>query len=68
MPTRCEEITRDVCTNFEAESEEFNGEHDHVRRPAGRGAGREGRYRRAAAPGQLGEPVQMTFLRWRPVP
>ncbi len=29
--TRCEEIMRDVCTDFEAELKQFNGERDHVR-------------------------------------
>ncbi|MEU9913515.1 IS200/IS605 family transposase [Streptomyces sp. NPDC051001] len=28
--TRCEEIMREVCTDFEAELVEFNGEQDHV--------------------------------------
>ncbi|MFC8519735.1 IS200/IS605 family transposase [Streptomyces sp. NPDC057257] len=28
--TRCEEIMRDVCTDFGAELTEFNGERDHV--------------------------------------
>ena len=28
--TRCEEITRKVCEDFEAELKEFNGERDHV--------------------------------------
>jgi putative transposase len=27
---RCEEVMREVCTNFEAESKQFNGEQDHV--------------------------------------
>ncbi|MFI9258306.1 transposase [Streptomyces sioyaensis] len=30
MLTRCEEITRKVCEDFQAELKEFNGEHDHV--------------------------------------
>ncbi|GHE66652.1 hypothetical protein GCM10017771_90320 [Streptomyces capitiformicae] len=30
MLTRCEEITRKVCEDFEAELKEFNGERDHV--------------------------------------
>lgn len=30
MPTRCEEIMRKVCEDFEAELKEFNGERDHV--------------------------------------
>ncbi|MGW6916984.1 IS200/IS605 family transposase [Kitasatospora sp. NPDC054939] len=30
MLTRCEEIMRKVCTDFEAELKEFNGERDHV--------------------------------------
>lgn len=30
MLTRCEEIMRKVCEDFEAELKEFNGEHDHV--------------------------------------
>ncbi|MFH8474044.1 IS200/IS605 family transposase [Streptomyces sp. NPDC018000] len=30
MLTRCEEITRKVCEDFEAEPKEFNGERDHV--------------------------------------
>ncbi len=30
MLDRCEEIMREVCTDFEAELREFNGEHDHV--------------------------------------
>jgi len=30
MPTRCEEIMRKVCEDFEAELVEFNGEEDHV--------------------------------------
>lgn len=30
MLTRCEEITRKVCQDFEAELKEFNGERDHV--------------------------------------
>jgi putative transposase len=30
MLTRCEEIMRAVCADFEAELREFNGEHDHV--------------------------------------
>ncbi|MEU8036784.1 IS200/IS605 family transposase [Streptosporangium sp. NPDC049078] len=30
MLTRCEEIMREVCTDFEAELREFTGEHDHV--------------------------------------
>ncbi|MER6926078.1 IS200/IS605 family transposase [Streptomyces spiralis] len=30
MLTRCEEITRNVCKDFEAELKEFNGERDHV--------------------------------------
>ncbi|OIJ86350.1 IS200/IS605 family transposase [Streptomyces colonosanans] len=29
-PARCEEIMREVCTDFEAELSEFNGEDDHV--------------------------------------
>ncbi|MGW3150065.1 IS200/IS605 family transposase [Streptomyces sp. NPDC001177] len=32
MLTRCEEITRKVCEDFEAELKEFNGERDHVHR------------------------------------
>jgi len=28
--TRCEEVMRDVCTDFDAELREFNGESDHV--------------------------------------
>ncbi|WP_224279609.1 IS200/IS605 family transposase [Streptomyces sp. LS1784] len=31
MLTRCEEIMQDVCTDFEAELKQFNGEQDHVR-------------------------------------
>lgn len=30
MLTRCEEIMRKVCGDFEAELKEFNGERDHV--------------------------------------
>lgn len=30
MLARCEQIMREVCTDFEAELREFNGEHDHV--------------------------------------
>ncbi|MFF1747079.1 IS200/IS605 family transposase, partial [Streptomyces mirabilis] len=30
MLTRCEEVMREVCTNFEAELKQFNGEQDHV--------------------------------------
>jgi putative transposase len=30
MLTRCEEVTRQVCADFDAELAEFNGEHDHV--------------------------------------
>ncbi|WP_083934323.1 IS200/IS605 family transposase [Nocardiopsis baichengensis] len=30
MLTRCEEIMRDVCTDFDAELKRFNGERDHV--------------------------------------
>ncbi|MFF3247241.1 IS200/IS605 family transposase [Streptomyces sp. NPDC002870] len=30
MLTRCEEIMRNVCQDFEAELKEFNGEEDHV--------------------------------------
>lgn len=30
MLTRCEEIMREVCTDFEAELKQFNGEQDHV--------------------------------------
>lgn len=30
MLTRCEEIMRAVCADFESELVEFNGEHDHV--------------------------------------
>ncbi|MFF2929237.1 IS200/IS605 family transposase [Streptomyces mirabilis] len=30
MLTRCEEVMRKVCTNFEAELKQFNGEQDHV--------------------------------------
>ena len=30
MLTRCEEIMREVCADFEAELKEFNGEDDHV--------------------------------------
>ncbi|WP_432137874.1 IS200/IS605 family transposase [Streptomyces sp. bgisy154] len=30
MLTRCEEITREVCEDFEAELKQFNGEEDHV--------------------------------------
>jgi putative transposase len=30
MLSRCEEIMRDVCADFEAELKEFNGEDDHV--------------------------------------
>jgi putative transposase len=30
MLTRTEEIMRDVCTDFEAELKQFNGEHDRV--------------------------------------
>ncbi|WP_330279279.1 IS200/IS605 family transposase [Streptomyces sp. NBC_00056] len=30
MLKRCEEITRAVCTDFEAELKQFNGEQDHV--------------------------------------
>ena len=30
MLTRCEEIMREVCQDFEAELEQFNGEDDHV--------------------------------------
>ncbi|GAA2389640.1 IS200/IS605 family transposase [Nonomuraea africana] len=30
MLTRCEEILRNVCADFECELVEFNGEHDHV--------------------------------------
>ena len=29
-PTRCEEIMREVCADFEAELKQFNGEQDHV--------------------------------------
>jgi putative transposase len=28
--TYCEQVMRDVCTDFEADMIEFNGEHDHV--------------------------------------
>ncbi|GGW51422.1 hypothetical protein GCM10010350_39780 [Streptomyces galilaeus] len=31
--TRCEEITRKVCKDFDAELKEFNGERDHVHLP-----------------------------------
>jgi putative transposase len=30
MLTRCEEIMREVCTDFEAELKQFNGEQGHV--------------------------------------
>ncbi|MGP4091575.1 IS200/IS605 family transposase [Streptomyces sp. KR55] len=30
MLSRCEEIMREVCADFEAELKQFNGEHDHV--------------------------------------
>ncbi|WP_445525624.1 IS200/IS605 family transposase, partial [Streptomyces cyslabdanicus] len=30
MLTRCEEIMRKVCEDFEAELKEFNGERDHI--------------------------------------
>lgn len=30
MLTRCEEVMREVCTTFEAELKQFNGEQDHV--------------------------------------
>ena len=30
MRTRCEEIMREVCADFEAELKPFNGEEDHV--------------------------------------
>lgn len=30
MLTRCEEIMREVCTDFGAELKQFNGEQDHV--------------------------------------
>ncbi|WP_432064993.1 IS200/IS605 family transposase [Streptomyces sp. C10-9-1] len=30
MPTRCEEVMRKVCEDFDAELKEFNGEADHV--------------------------------------
>jgi putative transposase len=30
MLTRCEQIMRDVCVDFEAELKEFNGEDDHL--------------------------------------
>ncbi|MBD0741228.1 cytosine methyltransferase [Streptomyces sp. CBMA152] len=30
MLTRCEEIMREVCDDFEAEMKQFNGEDDHV--------------------------------------
>ncbi|GAA1265963.1 IS200/IS605 family transposase [Streptomyces aureus] len=30
MLTRCEEIMREVCEDFEAELKQFNGEEDHV--------------------------------------
>ncbi|WP_107054781.1 IS200/IS605 family transposase, partial [Streptomyces sp. NRRL WC-3725] len=30
MLTRCEEIMREVCSDFEAELKQFNGEDDHV--------------------------------------
>lgn len=30
MLTRCEEIMREVCTDFEADLKKFNGEGDHV--------------------------------------
>lgn len=30
MPVRCEEVMREVCTDFEVELREFNGEDDHV--------------------------------------
>jgi REP element-mobilizing transposase RayT len=30
MPTHCEQVMRDVCTDFDAELHEFNGEPDHV--------------------------------------
>ncbi len=30
MLTRCEEIMREVCTDFEADLKQFNGEEDHV--------------------------------------
>ncbi|EHN74013.1 transposase IS200-family protein [Streptomyces coelicoflavus ZG0656] len=32
MLTRCEEIMREVCEDFEAELNQFDGEEDHVRR------------------------------------
>ena len=31
--TRCEEIMREVCTDFEADIMQFNGEEDHVHYP-----------------------------------
>lgn len=30
MLTRCEEVMREVCTNFEAELKQFNAEQDHI--------------------------------------
>ena len=30
MPTRCEEITREIRQDFEADFKQFNGEEDHV--------------------------------------
>ena len=30
---RCEEVMRDVCTDFDAELREFNAERDHVHLP-----------------------------------
>jgi putative transposase len=33
MLTRCEEITRKACEDFEAELKKFNGERDHVHLP-----------------------------------
>ncbi|GAA0952383.1 hypothetical protein GCM10009560_74060 [Nonomuraea longicatena] len=30
MPTRCEEIVREVCADFETGLREFDGGHDHV--------------------------------------
>lgn len=33
MLTRCEEVMREVCTNFETELKQFNAEQDHVHLP-----------------------------------
>jgi hypothetical protein len=67
MLTRCEEIMRKVCEDFEAELKEFKGERDHVhllvhyRRTA-----RTGRPRRTAPLHQPPTTIQpSTAVDWR---